>query len=73
MTDQRRQTNANADHEREPPSAAALFPSLEKLAPARRGHEVPFVQQLEAADCGAACLAMVLIQLTTDTARRRAV
>jgi ATP-binding cassette subfamily B protein len=26
----------------------------------RRGRRVPFVQQLEAADCGAACLAMVL-------------
>jgi len=26
----------------------------------RRGRRVPFIQQLEAADCGAACLAMVL-------------
>jgi ATP-binding cassette subfamily B protein len=41
-------------------TAAELFPVLEKLARSRRGHKVPFVQQLEAADCGAACLAMVL-------------
>jgi len=48
------------------PSAAELFPSLEKLARARRGHKVPFVQQLEATDCGAACLAMVLGHLGRD-------
>ncbi|HEX2690161.1 MAG TPA: cysteine peptidase family C39 domain-containing protein, partial [Kofleriaceae bacterium] len=49
-----------------PPSAADLFPSLEKLARARRGHKVPFVQQLEATDCGPACLAMVLGHLGHD-------
>ena len=48
------------------PSAAELFPSLEKLARARRGHKVPFVQQPEATDCGAACLAMVLGHLGRD-------
>src|SRR4051812_15047163 len=48
------------------PSAAELFPSLEKLARERRGHKVPFVQQLEATDCGAACLAMVLGHLGRD-------
>src|SRR5690606_25554462 len=42
-----------------------LFPSLERLARTRRGR-VPFVQQLEANDCGAACLAMVLGHLGHD-------
>ena len=51
-----------------PPTAAELFPSLEKLARARRGQKVPFVQQLEATDCGAACLAMVLGHLGRDVA-----
>jgi len=52
----------------EPPTAAELFPSLEKLSRARRGHKVPFVQQLEATDCGAACLTMVLGHLGRDVA-----
>ena len=47
-------------------TAAELFPVLEKLSRSRRGHKVPFVQQLEAADCGAACLAMVLGHLGRD-------
>ena len=42
-----------------PPEVAELFPSLERLARVRRGR-VPYIQQLETADCGAACLAMVL-------------
>jgi ABC-type bacteriocin/lantibiotic exporter with double-glycine peptidase domain len=50
----------------QPPSAAELFPSLEKLARSRRGHKIPFVQQLEVTDCGAACLAMVLGHLGRD-------
>jgi ABC-type bacteriocin/lantibiotic exporter with double-glycine peptidase domain len=37
----------------------AALGALSKLG-RRRGKKVPFVQQLEAADCGAACLAMVL-------------
>ena len=37
-----------------------LFPSLKRLAHANRRGSVPFVQQTEAADCGAACLTMVL-------------
>jgi len=37
---------------------AADFPALERLA--RRGRRVPFVAQLEAADCGAACLTMAV-------------
>lgn len=35
------------------------FPALARLDPRRR-RRIPFVQQLEAAECGAACLAMVL-------------
>ncbi|HEY1554177.1 MAG TPA: peptidase domain-containing ABC transporter [Kofleriaceae bacterium] len=38
---------------------AELFPQLERLRAGRR-NKVPFVQQVEWADCGAACLAMVL-------------
>jgi ABC-type bacteriocin/lantibiotic exporter with double-glycine peptidase domain len=34
------------------------FPALQKLA--RRGRRIPFVQQLSAMECGAACLTMVL-------------
>src|SRR5690349_18399036 len=37
-----------------------LFPSLQRLSAARKRGRVPFVQQTEAADCGPACLAMVL-------------
>jgi len=44
---------------------ADLFPSLERLARKRHGR-VPFVQQLEAADCGAASLAMVLAYFGHD-------
>jgi len=70
MTDQPPPTEpdrpSEPDGEREPPSAAELFPSLEKLARSRRGQKVPFVQQLEATDCGAACLAMVLGHLGRD-------
>jgi ATP-binding cassette subfamily B protein len=40
------------------PIDPGAFPALERLA--RRGRRVPFVAQLEAADCGAACLAMTL-------------
>ena len=36
-----------------------LFPSLQRLAQSRKG-KVPFVQQLEWTDCGAACMTMVL-------------
>jgi ATP-binding cassette, subfamily B, bacterial len=47
-------------------NVAELFPSLDKLARKRRGR-VPFVQQLESADCGAASLAMVLAHFGHDT------
>jgi ATP-binding cassette, subfamily B, bacterial len=47
-------------------NAADLFPQLEKLSRARRGQKVPFIQQLEVTDCGAACLAMVLGHLGRD-------
>jgi ABC-type bacteriocin/lantibiotic exporter with double-glycine peptidase domain len=55
-----------AEQDATEPDAAELFPSLEKLARSRRGHKVPFVQQLEVTDCGAACLAMVLGHLGRD-------
>jgi len=45
------------------PSATELFPSLERLARARRGKTIPFIQQGEWTDCGPACLAMVLCSL----------
>lgn len=41
-----------------PHDDASQFPALERLA--RRPGRVPFIAQLEAADCGAACLAMVV-------------
>ncbi len=45
------------------PSDTELFPSLERLARARRGKTIPFIQQGEWTDCGPACLAMVLCSL----------
>ncbi|RMH18864.1 MAG: peptidase domain-containing ABC transporter [Acidobacteria bacterium] len=49
------------------------FPALRRLMPAGRRRRVPFVQQTAAADCGAACLAMVLAfhgkQLSLDEVR----
>jgi ABC-type bacteriocin/lantibiotic exporter with double-glycine peptidase domain len=47
-------------------NASELFPSLHRLERTRRGKRVPFIQQLESADCGAACLAMVLGHLGRD-------
>lgn len=38
----------------------ARFPALAKLARLGKRRQIPHVQQLEGADCGAACLAMVL-------------
>ena len=40
------------------PDDATDFPALERLA--RRGRRDPLVAQLEAADCGAACLTMTV-------------
>ena len=45
------------------PTAADLFPSLERLSRERRGKAIPFIQQSEWTDCGAACLAMTLCSL----------
>ncbi len=59
-------TTLPSEDRAEQATAAELFPSLEKLARARRGKRVPFVQQLEATDCGPACLAMVLGFLGRD-------
>ncbi len=44
----------------ERPSLWQRFPALERLRFLRRAPAVPFVQQLTATECGAACLAMVL-------------
>jgi ATP-binding cassette, subfamily B, bacterial len=59
-------TRTEPEREPEPAGAADLFPQLEKLSRARHGRKVPFVQQLEITDCGAACLAMVLGHLGRD-------
>lgn len=49
-----------ADHETLPEAPdLERFPALARLGPHRR-RRIPFVQQLEAAECGAACLAMIL-------------
>lgn len=49
------------------------FPALRRLEQAARSRRIPYIQQLEAADCGAACLAMVLAfygqQIRLDQAR----
>lgn len=50
----------------ETPTTTELFPSLERLSRARRGKRIPFVPQIEATDCGPACLAMVLSALGRD-------
>ena len=42
------------------PALLRAFPALQKLRLNRRRDSIRYVQQLEAADCGAACLAMVL-------------
>lgn len=45
---------------RVPSPDTGKFPALRRLRASGRGRRIPFVQQLEWADCGAACLAMVL-------------
>lgn len=42
------------------PAAGASFPALQRLSWRSRRRRIPFVQQLENADCGAACVAMVM-------------
>jgi len=63
--------NTERDDPKQPPAATALasddlFPSLQRLSASRRRGRVPFVQQTEAADCGPACLTMVLKLLGRD-------
>ncbi|WP_428263305.1 peptidase domain-containing ABC transporter [Haliangium sp.] len=43
-----------------PDADLGRFPALAKLRWRGRSRRIPYVQQLEAADCGAACLSMVL-------------
>ena len=45
---------------RVPSPNTGKFPALRRLRASSRRKRIPFVQQLEWADCGAACLAMVL-------------
>ncbi|WP_375769966.1 peptidase domain-containing ABC transporter [Archangium gephyra] len=46
--------------ERQAPSLAERFPALARLGRGLSRREIPFVAQLTAVDCAAACLAMVL-------------
>ena len=60
MTDDRTHRDPHEPAPAPPAAPEDLFPSLKRLAHARRRGRVPFVQQTEGADCGAACLTMVL-------------
>jgi ABC-type bacteriocin/lantibiotic exporter with double-glycine peptidase domain len=42
------------------PGLGSKFPALGRVELRRRRRRIPYVQQMEAADCGAACLAMTL-------------
>src|SRR5436309_10787577 len=42
------------------PALAERFPALRKLAARGVARQIPFIQQLSATECGAACLALVL-------------
>jgi len=53
-------TQPHGERNANTPDLAKDFPALERLSWRSRRKRVPFVQQLERADCGAACLAMVL-------------
>jgi ATP-binding cassette subfamily B protein len=55
-------TDRTGDAPREQPQMQddQLFPSLQKLSIERKRGRIPFLQQGEAADCGPACLAMIL-------------
>ena len=43
-----------------PKTLVDRFPALRKLAAQDATRRIPFIQQLSATECGAACLAMVL-------------
>ena len=68
-----------SEQAQEQPTGAGVEPNLadalRKLG-GKRGGRVPYIQQMEAADCGAACLAMVLgyhgRAVTLDEARQAA-
>src|SRR5437879_1124888 len=42
------------------PALAERFPALRRLEARGVARQIPFIQQLSATECGAACLAMVL-------------
>jgi len=48
------------DKMRDTPALVDRFPALRKLTATGTVRQIPFIQQLSATDCGAACLAMVL-------------
>ena len=45
---------------RNTPALIERFPALRKLTTTGKARQLPFIQQLSATECGAACLAMVL-------------
>ena len=45
---------------KDPQALVDRFPALRKLAAKSAARQIPFMQQLSATECGAACLAMVL-------------
>jgi len=54
-------TDAEAPREIETPAVdAERFPALAELGRSKRRRKVPYIAQMEAADCGAACLCMAL-------------
>ena len=59
----------------QPASERPGWDALRRLGVVRRGRRVPFVQQLTASDCGAACLSMVLAyhgkHVSIDDVRRQ--
>jgi ATP-binding cassette, subfamily B, bacterial len=60
MSDNPRAARPPDDPEEGKPSIWERFPVLERLRFLRRAPQVPFIQQLTATECGAACLGMIL-------------
>ncbi len=60
MADRPEEPDEARNPEEEKASIWERFPSLERLRFLRRAPQIPFIQQLTATECGAACLGMVL-------------